>query len=200
VNTTINVTDFATIVGPLLVIGGILKNSFPNLPNRVIPGITWFLGVLGYQALTDGWTNGPSWVAAVIASATATGTHSAVKNTVQPTERAKRVPVKVLFLFLVPALFLNACASVKQKASVTTTDPKTGIVETREVSSSVTATGDAKSAVEKMSGGATTKSAHIGASGVSEESNVTEMLKAFGEVLSQTFNAGVSAGKKGIVP
>jgi hypothetical protein len=45
--------------------------------------VTWVLGVLAYQVLTSGWSQPAQWLAAVIAAATATGTYSAVKNTVQ---------------------------------------------------------------------------------------------------------------------
>jgi hypothetical protein len=83
-NTTINVADFAAVVAGLLVVGGILKNAFPSFPNRFIPLVTWVLGVVAYLVITNGWNQPAQWLAAVITSATATGTYSAVKNTVQP--------------------------------------------------------------------------------------------------------------------
>jgi|KBSSwiStaDraftv2_1062776.scaffolds.fasta_scaffold181662_4 hypothetical protein len=113
------------------------------------------------------------------------------------TQRLSKSSLLVALLF---ACLLCGCASVHQSATTTTTDPKTGIVETREVKASIVATGDAKSAVEKMTGGATSKSAHIGASGVSEESNVTDMIQAIGTTVEKIFNAGVAAGAKTVKP
>ncbi len=98
------------------------------------------------------------------------------------------------------SLAVAGCASVHQSSTTTTTDPKTGIVETREVKASVVATGDAKSAVQTMNGGATSKSAHIGATGVAEESNVTDTINAIGVLMEKIFNAGVAAGAKTVKP
>ncbi len=97
-------------------------------------------------------------------------------------------------------LMTAGCASVHQSSTTTTTDPKTGVVEVREVKASVVATGDAKSAVQTMNGGATSKSAHIGATGVSDESNISDTINAIGALMEKLFNAGVAAGAKTVKP
>lgn len=85
-NININLSEFGGVVVALLIVGSILKNAFPNLPNRIIPLITWVLGVVAYLSLSGGWTNSQAWIAAIVASATATGTHSGIKNTFQKEE------------------------------------------------------------------------------------------------------------------
>jgi len=100
-------------------------------------------------------------------------------------------------------LCLCGCNTVQQTASTKLTHPN-GDIEERTVGAKVSTRGDAKAAVEKMSGGATSKSAHIGASGVSEESNATEMIQAIGkaaaEVLDKLITASVAAGAKAVKP
>jgi len=86
-NTTLNLQEFGGVIVGLLTVGALLKNAFPKFPNRLIPLLTWVLGVVGYQALVTGWTDPKQWLAAVIAAATATGIHSGIKNTVQTTQR-----------------------------------------------------------------------------------------------------------------
>ncbi|MCX7915076.1 MAG: hypothetical protein N3A53_02070 [Verrucomicrobiae bacterium] len=81
--TTINIGEFGGVIAALIILGAILKNAFPAFPNRFIPLTTWLLGVIAYQTLTNGWGDGASWLAAIITAATATGTHSAFKNTLQ---------------------------------------------------------------------------------------------------------------------
>jgi len=78
-----NLTEFGGVIVALLTVGAILKNAFPKFPNRLIPLLTWVLGVTGYQALVGGWSDPKQWIAAVVAAATATGIHSGLKNTLQ---------------------------------------------------------------------------------------------------------------------
>lgn len=108
------------------------------------------------------------------------------------------------YVIILSLLSLCACNTVKQSATTRTTDPKTGIVDERTVESSVKTRGDAKAYIEKMNGGATSKSAHIGASGVSEESNVTDLIKAIGEaaakLLDQVIQSSAAAGAKAVKP
>lgn len=84
-NDTVNIslTEFGGVIVALLVVGAILKNAFPSFPNRIIPLITLFGGVLAYQATSNGWTDPKQWIAAIVAAATATGIHSGIKNTVE---------------------------------------------------------------------------------------------------------------------
>ena len=54
-----------------------------KLQPTIIPFITWCLGVVAYLAISKGWADSAQWIAAVVASATATGVHSGIKNTLQ---------------------------------------------------------------------------------------------------------------------
>lgn len=85
-NTTIDLGQFGAIVGALVIIGAILKNAIPAFPNRFIPLLTLILGVAAYLSMSGGWNDPKQWVAAFMAAATATGTHSTVKNTFQSRE------------------------------------------------------------------------------------------------------------------
>ena len=79
----ININEFGSIVGALLIVGAVLKNAIPEFPNRLIPLVILILGVISYLALTHGWSDEGQWVAAVVAAATATGAHSGIKNSFQ---------------------------------------------------------------------------------------------------------------------
>jgi hypothetical protein len=83
---TLDLTQFGGVIVALLTVGALLKNAFPAFPNRLIPLVTWVLGVAAYQSLTAGWPDPRQWVAAVVAAATATGIHSGLKNSVEKTE------------------------------------------------------------------------------------------------------------------
>ncbi len=85
-NLNINLSDFAGVILALSIVGALLKNAWPTFPNRLIPLVTWTLGTAGYLAMTGGWSNPKQWLAAIVASATATGTHSGIKNTFQKDE------------------------------------------------------------------------------------------------------------------
>jgi len=84
--TNISLTEFGGVIAGLLIVGAVLKNAFPNFPNRLIPLCTWVLGVLSYQALSGGWSDPKQWIAAVITAATATGVHSGIKNSMEKSE------------------------------------------------------------------------------------------------------------------
>lgn len=88
-NTTINITEFGAVVVGLISIVELLKRTL-DLPPRIIPLFSWVLGVIAYQAISNGWADGASWVEAVIASATATGVHSGLKNTARSGSKTKR--------------------------------------------------------------------------------------------------------------
>jgi hypothetical protein len=64
-----------------MALGAVLKNALPNFPNRLIPVVILLLGMAAYLTLTAGWGEPQQWVAAVVAAATAVGTHSGLKNT-----------------------------------------------------------------------------------------------------------------------
>lgn len=82
----INLAEFGGVIVALLTVGAILKNAFPTFPNRLIPLLTWCLGVVAYLSLVGGWGDTKQWIAAVVAAATATGVHSGIKNSVEKTE------------------------------------------------------------------------------------------------------------------
>lgn len=81
--TQISLTNFGSVIVGLLVVGSILKNAFPSFPNRLVPLVTWTLGIVAYLILSKGWSDAEQWLAAVLASASATGIHSGIKNTIQ---------------------------------------------------------------------------------------------------------------------
>lgn len=88
-NININLAEFGGVIVALLTVGALLKNAFPNFPNRLIPLLTWALGLLAYLALSNGWADSKQWIAAVVAAATATGMHSGIKNSVAKPEAEK---------------------------------------------------------------------------------------------------------------
>lgn len=88
-NVTINLAEFGGVILALLTVGALLKNAFPQFPNRLIPFCTWLLGVVAYLAISNGWKQPAQWIAAVVAAATATGAHSGIKNSMAPSDSAK---------------------------------------------------------------------------------------------------------------
>lgn len=104
----INIQEFGGTIAALLVVGTILKNAFPAFPNRLIPLVTWVLGVLAYLALSKGWGDPQQWIAAVVAAATATGVHSGIKNTMGD---GKPPAVLLLLLLGVCAWCLTGCTN-----------------------------------------------------------------------------------------
>lgn len=107
-NININLAEFGGVIAALLIVGAIFKNAFPNFPNRLIPLFTWVLGVLAYLALSKGWTDATQWIAAIIAAATATGTHSGIKNSFQKPD-GDTLKMGVLLVGL--ATLLTGCAT-----------------------------------------------------------------------------------------
>lgn len=93
-------------------------------------------------------------------------------------------------------LVMSGCASARQTAKVTVTDPKTGLVETREISSRLLATGNSKQALDALKVSAATKSAAIGLSGAEQESQQGELVKAIAAGLADVVRAAVEAAKK----
>lgn len=93
--------DAGAIIAVLMVVGGILKNAFPDFPNRFVPLITWLIGTFGYMLMTGAsWGDGKAWFNAFMVAASATGIHSGIKNTFQNQEvvdAAKKVGVILLF-------------------------------------------------------------------------------------------------------
>lgn len=109
-NININLSEFGGVIAALLIVGTIFKNAFPDFPNRFIPLLTWVLGMGAYLTLTNGWHDPKQWLAAIVAAATATGTHSAIKNTVQKEGGGGVESSKLPLVCLVGTLFLlTAC-------------------------------------------------------------------------------------------
>lgn len=112
---SINVTEFAATVAGAMMVGFILKHAFPQFPNRMIPLVTLVLSTLGYLAMTDGWSQPQQWFAALIAAATATGTHSGLKNTFVN---------KSLMLFLCAGIaiapFMTGCGTAPERITYQT--------------------------------------------------------------------------------
>lgn len=114
-----NAQDAGIIIAPLLVLGAILKNAFPNFPNRFIPLVTLVAGTVGFVLKSGDHTWNGIFNAMLVAAA-ATGIHSGIKNTLQgsdttsppvnPSGGTPRVGI-VLLLVSIPALFLCGCVS-----------------------------------------------------------------------------------------
>lgn len=89
-----NPEQLAGTIAALLVVGAILKNAFPNFPNRFIPLLTWILGTVAVCSQTGQW-NFNGVLSAFLLAASATGIHSGIKNTIEakptppPAEDAK---------------------------------------------------------------------------------------------------------------
>lgn len=86
------------------------------------------------------------------------------------------------------------CASVRQEAATSSTDPKTGIVSTQTAKSVIIASGNSKTIVEKVRASAG-KTSSVGASGVTEENNLSQIVDAIGGAIAKLFEAGFAAGK-----
>lgn len=91
---TINVEagDMGLVIAFVLMLGGIIKNFTP-VKNELIPLITWALGGLLYQWLSDGWADPRQWMMALLSVAGATGLHSATKSTVEVVKPGTVVPL-----------------------------------------------------------------------------------------------------------
>lgn len=97
------------------------------------------------------------------------------------------------------SLCFAGCATAKQEAESHTSefDPKSGILTTNyhHVSSRITASGNSKQAIDSMKGSAG-KTASIGTSGASQESNQSELIKSIADAIGSIFTAGAQAGAK----
>ena len=90
---------------------------------------------------------------------------------------ADALAVFVLLLYLfVTLIAFTGCASVHQLVTATVTDPQTGLIEERRAETTIRAAGDAKQAIEKLRS-SNGKTQTLGASGVSEETNVDGLVK-----------------------
>jgi hypothetical protein len=109
---TINVEagDMGLVIGFVLLIGGIIKNFTP-VKNELIPLITWALGGLLYQWLSDGWTDPRQWMMALLSVAGATGLHSATRSTVEVVKPGAVVPL----LGLIGLLLVTGCGTTGQR-------------------------------------------------------------------------------------
>lgn len=83
-NTTINIGEFAGVVGGIIVAIEVVKRAFPAFPARLVPLLTLVLAVPAYLTLVGGWDNPQQYIAAFVASVTATGTYSGIRATVTP--------------------------------------------------------------------------------------------------------------------
>lgn len=103
-------------------------------------------------------------------------------------------------LWLAAALLLNGCATARQSAESSSQvyfDPDVNAVTTNhvyKVNSRITASGNSKQALDSMKGSAG-KTASIGTEGASQESNQSELIKSFADLIGQIFQAGQAAGK-----
>ncbi len=112
---TINIEagDMGLVIAFVLLVGGIIKNFTP-IKNELIPLITWLLGGLLYQWLSNGWSDPRQWMMALISVAGATGLHSATRSTVD----AVKPPPAALPLLVIGALLafgFTGCGSTGEK-------------------------------------------------------------------------------------
>jgi len=94
VNAEINLGQFAGTVAGLMVVGGIIKNAVPKIPNGFIPLILLALGMVSYLSMTNGWRNPAQYVEAAIAAATAVGAHGGTRSTKEALIGEKEEPPK----------------------------------------------------------------------------------------------------------
>lgn len=134
-NININLAEFGSVIMALLLVGGILKNAFPSFPNRLIPLITWLLGVVAYLAISKGWSDPGQWIAAIVAAATATGTHSGIKNSLGPDPYDPTFPPKLPLLLLggVLSLGLVGCVTPSGQRPPSPTEQKYFEIQTNIV-------------------------------------------------------------------
>lgn len=109
-------TDAGALIVGLMLVGVILKNAFPDFPNRLIPLCTFIMGTLGYMVMTDSpMASGKAWFTSILVAATATGLHSGLKNTFQVAgEKIVTLAFSTSFFLLV----LTGCNTIP-KAVVT---------------------------------------------------------------------------------
>jgi hypothetical protein len=109
---TINVEagDMGLVIAFVLMLGGIIKNFTP-VKNEFIPLITWALGGLLYQWLSDGWEDPRQWMMALLSVAGATGLHSATRSTVEVVKPGAVVPL----LGLIGLMLVTGCGTPGQR-------------------------------------------------------------------------------------
>jgi hypothetical protein len=107
---TINVEagDMGLVIAFVLMLGGIIKNFTP-IKNEWIPLVTWILGGLLYQWLSEGWADPRQWMMALLSVAGATGLHSATRST---TEAIKPAALPLLVIGALLAFGVTGCRSL----------------------------------------------------------------------------------------
>jgi hypothetical protein len=119
--------DIGLVIGPLMILGAILKNAFPSFPNRFIPLLTLVVGVPLYVGVSTDFAaaTGQTWITAFLVALSATGIHSGLKNTFQDSNVGQKITSLItLVLFLSSVVLMTGCNSVP-KGIVTVT----GIVD-----------------------------------------------------------------------
>lgn len=91
-------------------------------------------------------------------------------------------------LFVLLAVF-SGCASIHQKATVTATNPTTGLIETRTTTSDISTLGTAKTVVASVSAKNTKSSQIVGAVGVDQQTSLAELIQLMG-IMSQLMRGG----------
>lgn len=113
--------DMGLAVAFVLMVGGIIKNFTP-INNKWIPLITWALGGLLYQWLSDGWSDPRQWMMALLSVAGATGLHSATQSTLSSSGETPKPQIPTIPLLLIGALafgftapMLTGCSTPQQR-------------------------------------------------------------------------------------
>ena len=161
---------------------------------------SWKTTLCGALAALAGYLStikDPPWlstVAEILLAASTAGLGFFARDNKVTSEQAGAVKLPgallLLPLGLLAGLLCAGCASVRQTATTTTTNPTNGLVTVTKADSSIIAWGDAKNAVDKVRASAG-KTSSVGASGVTEETTsgaVQAMLQAI-------LNAAVELGK-----
>lgn len=176
-----------------MVLVAAIKKWVAFIPDKFLPWTAPIIGgLLDMTAQKFGlWTGNPAVGAAM--GGLATWFHQAFKQLEFGKELPSEPPKTGLFLLIAClSLSLTGCASVVQTATTTSTNPTNGVVTVTEARSSIYATGDAKTIVDKVRASAG-KTSSVGASGVSEETTSAAPVAMLQAILEAAFAAGKKA-------
>lgn len=81
----VDAATFAAIVGAMVMLGGVMKHAFPNVPNRLIPILLLVMGTGATVVMAEAITP-RVFILSFVAVTTAIGTHQLVTQTANKPE------------------------------------------------------------------------------------------------------------------